>query len=71
MRGDYNSLYSTPSKRQKYDSYTPRKRYVKDQEEPSSFYQPPGRSSHHTSPLAVQDENLPRSRMRTLGASRR
>lgn len=30
---DFSSQGHTPSKRSKYDSFTPRKRYVKEQEE--------------------------------------
>ena len=30
---DRSSLNHTPSKRNKYDSFTPRKRYIKEQEE--------------------------------------
>ena len=54
----------TPSKRQKYDSYTPRKRYVKEQEELNQYRHLTFNEHQPTSPVQYPEElpSLNRSR---------
>lgn len=61
----------TPSKRQKYDNYTPRKRYVKEQEEFGQYRHFTFNESQSTSPLHYSDEQPTLSRSRQLGHSRK
>lgn len=57
----------TPSKRERYNQYTPRKRYVKEQEEFSQYHSV---TFGDVSPQGVQEDNyVPRSRQ--LNSSRR
>ena len=57
----------TPSKREKYNQYTPRKRYVKEQEELNQYH---SLTFGDTSPQGWQEDHyLPRNRQ--LTSSRR
>lgn len=70
-QADHYQLSLTPSKRQKYDNYTPRKRYVKDQEEFGQYRNFTFNEPQNTSPLKYSEDQQNLGRSRHMSNSRR
>lgn len=65
---EFRSQGHTPSKRSKYDSFTPRKRYVKEQEEVRRITD---NDYHYESPHREEDHISRGSRIRNMSSSRK
>ena len=70
-RGESRSYNHTPSKREKYDIYTPRKRYVKEQEGLNNYNCLTFGEHQPLSPFTSKEEPSNRYTFRNLSASRR